>query len=117
MQIMNFSEANCRHCYKCVRTCKVKAIKIIDDQAHILPEKCLACGICFASCAQNARNIHSDLDLVYNALKNGEKIVTPPAESLTDKENEKLSILQYMFKIFTVFFTFSKQFLFSFPYR
>ena len=92
MQIMNFSEANCRHCYKCVRTCKVKAIKIIDDQAHIIPEKCIACGQCFASCPQNARNIHSDLDLVYNALKNGEKIVVSIAPSFRGffKDSPKL---------------------------
>ena len=45
------------------------------------------------------------------------KVFTNLFRFVLDKENEKLSILQYMFKIFTVFFTFSKQFLFSFPYR
>lgn len=74
MKIMNFSEANCSNCYKCVRTCRVKAIKIEDDQAHIVSDKCIVCGHCFSSCPQNARNVHSDLDFVKNMISNGEKV-------------------------------------------
>nr|WP_319202575.1 [Fe-Fe] hydrogenase large subunit C-terminal domain-containing protein [uncultured Ilyobacter sp.] len=74
MQVMNFSEANCKHCYKCVRKCEVKAIKIENDQAHIMEDKCIACGQCFAICPQNARNIMSDLDFVKNAISSGRNV-------------------------------------------
>jgi PAS domain S-box-containing protein len=74
MQVMNFSEANCKHCYKCVRECQVKAIKIENDQAHIMEDKCIACGQCFAICPQNARNIMSDLDFVKDAISKGRKV-------------------------------------------
>ena len=47
MKILDFYPANCKNCYKCVRNCSVKAIKMIDDQAQIVEEKCIACGTCF----------------------------------------------------------------------
>ena len=90
MKIMNFSEANCNNCYKCVRTCRVKAIKIEEDQAHIVSEQCIVCGHCFSSCPQNARNIHSDLELVKRMLKNGEKVnisIAPSFRGFYEKSN------------------------------
>lgn len=90
MNIMNFSEANCNNCYKCVRTCRVKAIKIEDDQAHIVPDQCILCGHCFTSCPQNARNIHSDLEFVKEMIKNGEKVnisIAPSFRGFYEKSN------------------------------
>ncbi|MEI6857506.1 [Fe-Fe] hydrogenase large subunit C-terminal domain-containing protein [Psychrilyobacter sp.] len=90
MKIMNFSEANCSNCYKCVRTCRVKAIKIEDDQAHIVSDHCIVCGHCFTSCPQNARNIHSDLDYVKKALKDGESVnisIAPSFRGFYEKSN------------------------------
>lgn len=81
MKIMNFSEAECHECYKCVRTCKVKAIKIEEQQAHIMSDKCIACGQCFSSCPQNARNIHSDLSYVKKLIKVGGKVSVSIAPS------------------------------------
>ncbi|MEG0952614.1 MAG: 4Fe-4S binding protein, partial [Niameybacter sp.] len=53
---MNFSSTNCKNCYKCVRTCAVKAIEVKDDRAHIITERCVACGHCLVVCPQNARD-------------------------------------------------------------
>ena len=44
MQVMNFSSANCKNCYKCVRTCTVKAIEVLNDQAKIQEDRCIFCG-------------------------------------------------------------------------
>ncbi|WP_028855441.1 [Fe-Fe] hydrogenase large subunit C-terminal domain-containing protein [Psychrilyobacter atlanticus] len=91
MKIMNFSEANCSNCYKCVRTCRVKAIKIEDDQAHIVSDHCIVCGHCFSSCPQNARNIHSDLDYVKKILRSEEKVnisIAPSFRGFYEKSNE-----------------------------
>ncbi len=93
MKVMNFSEANCHQCYKCVRTCKVKAIKIEDNQAHIIADKCIACGQCFASCPQNARNIHSDVDFVKKLIKSEEEVTLSIAPSFRGfyKESERFT--------------------------
>jgi PAS domain S-box-containing protein len=76
MKIMDFYPANCKNCYKCVRNCPVKAIRIVNDQAEIIEDKCIGCGRCFNVCPQNARNIHSDLDNVKDALKDRNVVVS-----------------------------------------
>jgi len=81
MKILDFFPANCKNCYKCVRNCSVKAIKMIDDQAQIVEDKCIACGKCFLVCPQNARNIHSDLDNVIEAVKQGKNVIMSIAPS------------------------------------
>lgn len=81
MRLINFSTANCKNCYKCVRTCPVKAIKYSNNQAEIDEERCIACGQCFVVCPQHARNIKSDLALVTDAIHSGKKVVACIAPS------------------------------------
>ena len=46
MKVIDFKDAKCRHCYKCVRNCMVKAIAVQDEQARILKDHCINCGRC-----------------------------------------------------------------------
>ncbi len=45
----------CRVCYTCVRECPVKAIRIFNGQAEVIPERCIACGNCVKVCSQDAK--------------------------------------------------------------
>ncbi len=81
MKILDFVQTNCKNCYKCIRNCNVKAIKMLNDQAIIMEEKCIACGECFLVCPQNARNISSDLDKIKAAISQGKKVVISIAPS------------------------------------
>jgi iron only hydrogenase large subunit-like protein/DNA-binding MarR family transcriptional regulator len=81
MEYLNFTEANCQNCYKCIRNCKVKAIQITDDQAHIMPERCVGCGECFTICPQNAKSVTTDIALVKQMVKNKENIIVSLAPS------------------------------------
>lgn len=54
----------CHDCYKCVRQCPVKAIKIENGHASVLAEKCIACGNCVKACPSNAKRVRSDIDKV-----------------------------------------------------
>ena len=74
MKLMNFSSTNCKNCYKCVRTCEVKAIEIKDDQATIVEEKCIACGHCLVVCPQNARDVRSHIGSVQDVICDGKYI-------------------------------------------
>lgn len=81
MQVMNFSSTNCKNCYKCVRTCAVKAIEVKEDQAHIITERCIACGHCLVVCPQNARDVKSSLENVKKVLESNQEIVVSLAPS------------------------------------
>ncbi|QSX05821.1 4Fe-4S binding protein [Sedimentibacter sp. zth1] len=81
MKILDFVPANCKNCYKCVRNCTVKAIKMVNDQAQIVENRCIACGKCFLVCPQNARYILSDLDKVINAINENKKVIISIAPS------------------------------------
>ncbi len=99
MKILDFYPANCKNCYKCVRNCSVKAIKMINDQAQVVEEKCIACGNCFLVCPQNARNIHSDLDKVMNAIESNKKVILSIAPSyigVYDEPYKLISALKHM---------------------
>lgn len=75
MDIINFQGANCQHCYKCLRFCEVKAIRMDHGQARIMGEHCVLCGKCLEVCPQNAKTFASDMDKVKEMLANNEKII------------------------------------------
>lgn len=81
MNLINFSRANCRNCYKCLRSCPVKAIQIKDEQANIIEDRCIACGHCLTSCPQDARNIRSDIAEVREAINAGRTVIASLAPS------------------------------------
>lgn len=73
---LEFKEAKCKNCYKCLKSCPVKAIKIEENQAKIIEDRCILCGNCTLVCPQNAKSVHSELDNVENLLKNNKVIAT-----------------------------------------
>ena len=81
MNIIDFKGAKCKHCYKCVRYCDVKAIMIKNERAEIIPEKCVLCGHCLQVCPQSAKTLVSDLDKVQYMIHRGETVIASIAPS------------------------------------
>ncbi len=65
----------CSDCYKCVRRCFVKAIKIESGHASVISDKCITCGTCVLACPSKAKRVRNDIEKVKNILmpKNGVK--------------------------------------------
>ncbi len=72
---------NCQDCYKCVRECPVKAIKIEDNSAQIVPELCVACGKCYKVCPVRAKQDRDDVSRAKNLIASGEKVYVSLAPS------------------------------------
>lgn len=81
MGIIDFKATKCKHCYKCVRNCEVKAIMIKDGRAEIMADKCILCGKCLQICPQSAKILVSDLELVKDYIKKGVPVVVSLAPS------------------------------------
>ncbi len=88
MKVIDFKDASCRHCYKCVRHCEVKAISVQNEQAHIMEDHCIHCGHCLEICPQNAKTFASDMNRVKGYLRQGIKTIISIAPSY-------LSVLEF----------------------
>ena len=89
MNVINFQDANCAHCYKCLRNCDVKAIRIKHGQAQIVTDLCVYCGHCMEICPQDAKTYDSDLAFVKSLLYRKENVVVsldPSYRGLLDYE-------------------------------
>jgi len=71
----------CLDCYKCIRMCPVKAIKVVKGQAHIMYERCICCGRCVTNCPTNAKRYRSDVETVKLLLAGKRKVVVSLAPS------------------------------------
>ena len=72
---------NCRDCYRCVRHCPVKAIRIKDAHAVIIHERCTFCGTCVNECPNSVKTIRNDVDKVTMAFLSKKKVIVSLAPS------------------------------------
>lgn len=88
MNVIGFEDSKCKSCYKCVRTCDVKAITVKNKHAKIMNNKCILCGRCLDTCPQNTKYFISDLDKVKSYLRNDIPVIVSIAPAY-------LGILKY----------------------
>ncbi len=74
-------ETECQDCYKCVRECPVKAIRVENERAFIVPERCVACGRCVRICPSGAKVLRNDVGRAKFLLQSGTKTYASIAPS------------------------------------
>ena len=82
---LQFSGANCRHCYKCIRHCPVKSISFSTGEARveILTDECVICGRCFVICPQKTKSIRDDVPKARDMIRRGETVIASVAPSFS----------------------------------
>jgi len=88
---------NCQDCYRCLRSCPVKAIKIEGGSASVIPEQCIYCGRCVQVCPANAKKVRNDLPQLMKFLDSGDRVYISLAPSwvseFPDMTPQKFSVI------------------------
>ena len=75
MDVLRFKQANCKNCYKCVRFCPVKSIRVYQGHAQIISSDCILCGNCVSVCPQHAKEDISDVAQIQELIASGQQVV------------------------------------------
>lgn len=81
MSVIHSEKANCKNCYKCVRVCPVKSIRVENHQAKIIERDCIFCGSCVRACPQGAKVVTSELEKVKSMLTGEQPVILSLAPS------------------------------------
>ncbi|MGE5611540.1 MAG: [Fe-Fe] hydrogenase large subunit C-terminal domain-containing protein [Bacillota bacterium] len=71
----------CQDCYKCVRNCPVKAIKVEAGYATVINELCILCGQCVEVCPNGAKRVRDDLPRAKQLLALKKQVIVSLAPS------------------------------------
>jgi iron only hydrogenase large subunit-like protein len=80
-QIVFTLTARCRDCYRCLRSCPVKAIRMERGQAYVDEKRCIACGTCIRECPQQAKSYRHDIDVAQKIIDGGTLVAASIAPS------------------------------------
>ncbi len=75
------ADAECQDCFKCVRHCPVKAIKVENGHASVMSDLCIACGHCVEVCPAHAKKVRQDVRRVKQLLSEGKPVYVSLAPS------------------------------------
>jgi len=81
MSFVSILGSNCRNCYRCVRFCPVKSIRIKGSTAQVEEHMCINCGICVKQCPQRAKRIKGGIDSVRELLAGQNRVIASIAPS------------------------------------
>lgn len=83
MGVLQFKKVNCKNCYKCVRSCPVKSIRVKDHAASVIESECILCGTCTIVCPQHAKEDRNDVSSVRELISAGRQVIASVAPSFT----------------------------------
>ena len=71
----------CQDCFKCIRECPVKAIKVENACATVIPQFCILCGHCVEVCPNGAKHVRDDLARARQLMKEKDRVFASLAPS------------------------------------
>ena len=91
-------KTNCQDCYKCIKVCPVKSIKVEDFSASVISETCVYCGKCINACPAGAKRYREEIKYVQEWSQAAEPMIACLAPSfISDFENVSFENLMKAF--------------------
>lgn len=78
-------KTECQDCYKCVRECIPKAIRVENGHAQVVPDRCVLCGHCVAVCPVGAKRVRNDLPRAQALLARRRRVYASLAPSFVSE--------------------------------
>lgn len=78
-------KTQCQDCYKCIRECPVKAIRVENGHAAVISSLCVLCGHCVTVCPAGAKRVRDDLGRARQLLKLKDKVIVSLAPSFASE--------------------------------
>lgn len=95
IQAIYTEKNNCQDCYKCIRQCPVKAIKMENHTASIISNLCIECGHCILTCPVGTKRFRDDTKAAKILINSDFKVIASLAPSYTSEYNtyQKASLI------------------------
>ncbi|MDD5363633.1 MAG: [Fe-Fe] hydrogenase large subunit C-terminal domain-containing protein [Ignavibacteria bacterium] len=84
-QLVFTEKRNCQDCYRCIKFCPVKAVKVESHSASVIGTKCINCGMCVTVCQMQAKKVRDDTDILKEFFRKGEKVICSLAPSFVSE--------------------------------
>lgn len=75
----------CQDCYKCIRCCPVKSIRVENGHAKIISEMCISCGACVINCPSHAKRVREDYGRISQLMQIKTKVYVSLAPSFVSE--------------------------------
>ena len=75
MDVLRFSPDKCINCYKCVRNCPVKSVRVFKGMPQIVSSDCILCGKCVAVCPRHAKEDISQVPAIQRLIDSGKTVI------------------------------------------
>jgi len=74
-------KTQCQDCYKCIRECPVKAIRVENGHAMVVSGLCVLCGHCVTICPAGAKRVRDDQSRAKQLLTLRKRVIVSLAPS------------------------------------
>lgn len=85
---------NCKNCYKCIRSCPIKAISFENNRANIIHDECILCGTCYNICPQQLKEVRNDIQRVRGLLRRNKVVASVAPSHVAYYENTDISAIR-----------------------
>ena len=81
-------QTECQDCYKCIRQCPVKAIRVENGHAMVVSELCIMCGNCVINCPAKAKHVRDDIQKAKQLIRLRKRVIASLAPSFASEFSE-----------------------------